>query len=316
MTAAEPRDARADGRDGSGGERTPDLSVVIPSVNGWGDLEGCLRALLDQEGGVEIEVLVVDRVGQPVRGRLAAVRPSVRVLEAPADTPIPELRARGFEAARAPLVGVIEDHVIVPSDWARRMLDAHREGAEVVGGAVENAARDRLVHWAAFLCEYAQCLSPAPGPSDWLVGNNVTYRRELLDRHRAVVREGGWENRLHDTLRAEGVRLVCRPEIVVGHDRPFGFGEYVGQRYLYSRSYAGARAAGASWPARLAWVAGALALPPVLAVRIVRGVWRSGRHRRELLLSLPMIAVFTLAWAAGEAVGAALGPGDALARVR
>jgi hypothetical protein len=294
----------------------PDLTVVIPSVNGWGDLEGCLAALDAQEGDLELEVIVADRVGGPVRERLTESAENVRVLEAPAGTTIPELRAMAFAAARAPIVGVIEDHVIVPPDWGRAMLQAHAVGELVVGGSVDNAARQRLVEWATFLCEYAHCLAPPAGAAEWLTGNNITYRRDLLERHRAVVEEGRWENRLHDALRESGVTLHCRPEICVGHKKHFTFGEYLSQRYLYARSYAGKRVEGRSPLARLGYALAALALPPLLGIRIFSGVWGTGRYRGLLVASLPMIAIFVTAWAAGEAVGAAAGPGDALSRVR
>lgn len=57
-------------------------------------------------------------------------------------------------------------------------------------------------------------------------------------------------------------------------------------------------------------------LPGVLFARIVSRVWRRGRHRRELLYSLPLLIPFALAWAAGETMGAWFGGGNALTRVR
>jgi hypothetical protein len=44
-------------------------------------------------------------------------------------------------------------------------------------------------------------------------------------------------------------------------------------------------------------------------------VWRKGAHRAELLRSLPLLAVFAVAWAAGEVVGYWMGPGDAPGKV-
>ena len=293
-----------------------ELAVVVPSVNGWGDLEGCLRALADQQGDPALEIIVVERVGPSVRQRIAETFPDVSVIEVPAATTIPAMRAAAFEAASAPIVGVIEDHVIVPPEWTRQMLEVHAEGARVVGGSVENAATGTIVEWASFLCEYSQCLAPEPGPADWLTGNNVTYRRELLGDHRNVIAEGRWENRLHDALRESGVELTSRPEIRVGHKKHFGLGEYLSQRYLYARSYAGMRVEGAGPGRRLGYGAAALALPPLLFYRTIRGVLASGRHRSELVRSLPLIALFVTSWAAGEVVGYVAGSGDSLSRVR
>jgi GT2 family glycosyltransferase len=291
------------------------MSVVIPSVNGWDDLEGCLAALAAQPDHLHLETIVADRVGESVRVPLRDRYPHVRLLEAGLDITIPDLRALAFERARAEIVGVIEDHVIVPPDWAERMIEAHGAGAEVVGGAVDNAADQRWVDWAAFLCEYSHCLVPPTGPADWVTGNNVTYRRDLLKRFRGVLGEGRWENHLHDALRNAGITLVSCPDIRVGHKKHYTAAEYLHQRYLYARSYAGMRLEGASTLRKLGYGSAALALPPLLLTRIVSRVLQSGRHRRELFRSLPLLALFVTAWAAGEVVGYWRGDGDSLKKV-
>lgn len=294
----------------------PELSVVVPSVNGLQDLNDCLAALEEQRRNVSLEVLVVDRCGDALREEVRRRFPAARVLPAPPSATIPQMRAMAFAEATAESVAVIEDHVIVPPGWARALLDAQRAGAPVVGGSVENAAVERTVDWAAFLCEYSHCIPPlAAGPADWLTGNNIVYPRELLVRYRSVVDAGGWENLLHDALRRDGIALTCRPEIVVGHKKHYTVGEYVSQRYLYARSYAGVRFPNASPVARLAYGAAALALPPMLFWRTVSRVMSKRRHRAELVRSLPLLAVFVLAWAAGEVVGYVSGPGNSLSRV-
>lgn len=300
-----------------GEAETPDLSVVVPSVNGWGDLRVCLEALNTQRKEVKLEVLVVDRLGEGLREQVRHAFPWVRLIPASTSTVIPDLRAMGVGEARAPAVAVIEDHILVPPGWARRMLAALDAGADVVGGPIENAATETLVEWAAFLCEYSACLPPLPaGPADWLPGNNIVYRRELLERFRPVLESGRWESHLHDSLRQAGTTLVCRPEVAVGHKKHFTIGEYVGQRYLYSRSYAGMRVAGAPLLLRAAYGLAALLLPPVLFYRTVARVWPHRAYRGHLIRSLPLLGLFVVAWAAGEVVGYWAGPGDSLSRVR
>ncbi len=292
------------------------LSVVVPSVNGLGDLAGCLVALVEESGRTPLEILVVDRVGEALRREVAGRFPSVLVLAAPVDTSIPDLRALAFEAATAPVVAVIEDHVIVPPGWARAHLEAHARGEQVVGGAVENAATERLVDWAAFLCEYHHLIPPLPaGPVPGITGNNTSYDRELLLAHREAWRAGRWEDHLHAAMQRGGVVLVSHPEIRVGHKKHYSVGEYLSQRYLYSRAWAGVRASGTPVAARFVAGAARVALPPVLYLRIVRTIWNKGRHRRELLRSLPLLALFALGWAAGEMVGFWCGPGTALSQV-
>lgn len=293
----------------------PELSVVIPSVNGWDDLAGCLAALEGERRDVALEVLVPERCGAAVRGQAGKRFPWVTVLPVPASATIPEMRALAFDRASAPSVAVIEDHVIVPRGWARELLQA-RATAQVVGGGVRNAATERLVDWAAFLCEYSHLLPPLPaGESEWITGNNTVYARTLLEQHRATTHAGRWENHLHDALRKEGVALICRPDIVVGHKKHYTVGEYFTQRYLYARSYAGARIAGSSPLRRLAYGVGGFLLPPVLLWRTVSRSLRKQVDHALVWRALPLTVLFVCAWGAGEIVGTWFGEGDSLSKV-
>lgn len=295
---------------------SPALSVIVPSVNGTGDLVPCLEALAAQREDVVLEVVVVDRLGEAVRNVVRRTFPWVRVVAAAPGTTIPAMRALGFDAATGDFIAVIEDHVQVPPGWGGALLAAQEGGVTVVGGGVSNAATARVVDWAAFLCEYSHCIPPLPaGPSDWLTGNNVVYPRALLQRYRASLAPDKWENHLHDLMRRDGVALVCRPDIVVAHKKHYTVGEYATQRYLYARSYAGARVAGAGRARRLAFGAAACALPPVLYYRVVSRVVAKRRHRAELVRSLPLLALFVVSWAAGEVVGSWFGAGDSLSKV-
>ena len=290
--------------------------MIVPSVNGFAYLRRCLEALSAQEGSARLEILVADRCGAEVRAQVAQHFPLARVLAAAPETTIPELRALALRNASAPSVAVIEDHVIVPPDWARRMLEARQQGAQVVGGGVANAATDRLVDRAAFFCEYGHLLGELPvGPAEWLTGNNTVYDRSLMAPHAGLI-ERAWEDRLHAALKGAGVTLVSRPDIVVGHDMHYTVFEYFTQRYHYSRSYSGARSRDMPGPKRMIFAGATVLLPPILLKRIVSSVWRHRAHRADLIRSLPAIALWTLAWAAGDAVGFLFGPGTSLQKVR
>ncbi|HHL21000.1 MAG TPA: glycosyltransferase [Aliiroseovarius sp.] len=294
-----------------------DLSVIIPSVNSFDDLDSCLTALTTDQGA-DLEIIVVDRLGPLVRHEVRQKFPAVTLLPVPPGTTIPAMRAQGIRAAGAPAIAVIEDHVIVPVQWARRMLDALGDDNDVVGGAVDNAATETLVDWAAFLCEYSSTLPPLPaGPSEWLPGNNVIYRTETLRRYDDVLDEGKWENRLHDAMRKDGITLLMHPEIIVGHKMHYSFRLYMEQRFLYSRSYAGAlRDAMPRSKQLIMGAAAAVALPPLMFVRTIQRIRSKKRHLNHLAKSLPLLVPFCLSWGAGEAAGYWLGSGSALSKVR
>ena len=295
-----------------------DLSVVVPAVNDAEMLAHTLSALFAQNGDVELQILVPARTGDAARRLVADRFPSATLLPVPPGTTIPAMRRIAFDAAKAPVVAVIEDHVTVPPDWAARLVALVSESRPVVGGWLENEATARLSDRAAYLCEYGHMLRPVPsGEHSWVTGNNVAYHRSVLDRFSDVVAEEQWENRLHDAIRDSGVPLVVQADLIAGHRMLYRSGwEYAGQRYLYSRAYAGMRAAGQGSARSLALGLGALLLPPVLLFRIVKNGWGASVSRTDLVMSLPLLTLFVSAWSLGEVVGALAGPGDALGRVR
>jgi hypothetical protein len=292
----------------------PALSVVVPSVSGDVSVVACLEALRATAAFTPLQVIVADRCGPIFRADLGSRFPEIEILAADGRS-IPELRSLAIARAVAAAIAVIEDHVIVSPDWGRQMLAALAEGADAVGGSVYNGATSTVLDRTAFLCEYGPLLAPLPrGPAERIAGNNVVYRRAALDRYGTMC-AGQWEDVLHAAMRRDGYRLECRPEITVEHRQHVRFGDYVLQRFLYSRSYAGARAAGAGPLRRLAMAAASLALPPVLLTRTVRHAIRA-RQSADCARGLPLLFVFTTVWAAGEVVGWLRGSGDALARVR
>ena len=248
--------------------------------------------------------------------RVARRFPRARIIPVPPGTTIPRMRELAFDAATGDAVAVIEDHVIVPPGWARALLDARRETGAVIGGSIDNAARSSVVDWAAFLCEYSHCITPLPaGPTNALPGNNVIYDRALLQRYRETIAAGKWENHLHDALHRDGVPMILRPEIGVGHKKHYTVGEYLSQRFLYARSYAGERVKGMPLARRLSYGAAAFALPPLLMYRTVTRVLAKRRYRMQLALSMPLLVLFIASWTAGEIVGYWAGPSDSLSRV-
>jgi len=294
----------------------PLVSVVIPCVNGLPVVAECVECLLKVEGGVPVEVLVADRTGEATRSVLRERFPQVEVIAAEGSTSIPALRAAALERVQGQMVAILEDHCLVQPGWLKAVVRAYQAGHQVVSGPVENGCLQRAVDWAAFFCEYTRFMGPVPdGIVTEVAGNNSAYDRRLFEQLRPELEAEAWESAWHVRLRELGVTLYSDPEMVVLHKKSFGYGYFASQRYHYSRSFAGMRLRAAPvWKRGLYALATSL-LPGVLLCRIVSAVLRKGRHGREFLRSLPVLATFLVVWAVGEAVGALLGPGDSLQRV-
>ena len=300
----------------------PEISVVVVSLGGDAAIRGCLESLHQQHGDVAAEVIVADATGQLDPTQVSRRFPDTTVVRAGGRATIPALRAAALRRSRGDIVAVMNEYCVADPHWYEEIVRTHGAHPEcvAVGGAVENASRDRLTDWAAYFCEYSRYMLPVPARTvDDIPGHNVSYKRRAFEQVPgldAVLSRGFWESTLHPILRRRGERFFSAPSVVVYYTKRFGFGQFLRQRYHYSRHYAGEVVAGAACLRRAFRVAAAGALPAVLFGRIVARVARKRRHMRELALSSPMLVIFTAVSAAGEAVGALLGPGRSLHEVR
>jgi len=296
------------------GSTEPALSVVVASVNGLPYLADCLAAL--EQHAPAAEVIVADSTNAETRAVVAERFPRVKLLSFDEPMTVPELRAAGIFSASAPHVALIEDHCNVREGWADRLLAAHEEGHAVVGGSIRNAADRRIRDWAAFLCEYSGYMPPAPaGSVGDLPGMNVSYDRTAIAAIDDLLREGRWEGWLHARLLERGFVLWSDPDAVLDHAKDFGFREFLSQRYHYSRSYAGMRNPELGWK-RWVYAFGSPLLVPLMYRRVVRNVQRTGGYRRELTRATPLILLYSVVWAGGEAIGGLFGGGRSLLHVR
>jgi Glycosyl transferase family 2 len=302
-------------RPGSGaGLSRPGLSVVIASVNGMPYLGRCLDALAER--APDAEVVVADWTDEATRAEVRKRWPGVKLLSFDEAMTIPELRAAGVFAATAPAVALIEDHCLVAPTWAVLLEAAHAGGHEVTGGPIRNVATNRIRDWAAFFCEYSAVMEPMPrGPVAGLPGMNVSYGPNALAAIDDLLRAGRWETWLHPRLQERGFELWCEPEAVVEHDKDFDLGEFLSQRYHYSRSYAGMRNPDLG-ARRALYALGTPLLVPLLYARMARNVFARRRARRQFLLASPLVLLYVTVWAFGEAIGYAFGGGRSLLKVR
>jgi hypothetical protein len=293
---------------------SPELSVVIASVNGFPYIGRCLDSL--RRDCPEAEIIVADYTDEGTRQRIREEWPAAKLLSFDEPTPVPLLRAAGTAAATAPYVAVIEDHCVVREGWSSRILAAHLAGHEVVGGSIRNGETGRVRDWAAFFCEYTEHMEPAPaGVVASLPGMNVSYSRDAIAAMDGYLKKGLWETWLHPHLQSQGFELWSDPEIALEHVRDFGFWFFLEQRYHFARSYAGLRNPELGWK-RAVYCLGSPLLVPLVTYRITRNVLRNGRHLAEFARAAPLVTVYAAAWAVGESAGYALGGGNSLLRVR
>jgi hypothetical protein len=276
----------------------PALSIVIGSNGAPGSVERCLQALEPQLDGAEVVVCEPAASSEQVRRRF----PNAQFRERPGAL-VPELWRDGIEVSSGDLVALTISPMRPAADWVAT-LRARLAEDEVVAGAIDPCEGLRVADWAEYFCRYAHDMRPFARREDPAIpGDNCGYRRDLLERTRELWRDGFWEPEVNRALRASGVRLWHDPALVVCQGRSAGFGRFIGQRFTHGREYGRQRGRRFSTSRNLVGLPLALAVPVLLVLRTAREVFRRGRFRGNLLLSLPALVVYEAAWAAGEAAG-------------
>jgi hypothetical protein len=275
------------------------LSIVVASTGAPGSVASCLTALAGQMSGAE--VIVCERAASPPE--LQAGFPFARFLERQSATLVPELWRDGIDAASGQAVALTISVMRPAADWVACIRSRLAED-EVVAGAIEPGDGLRVVDWAEYLCRYARDMRPfARRESPEIPGDNCAYRRELLQRARAVYRDGFWEPEVNRVLSAQGAPLWQDPDVVVYQGRSAGFSAFFRQRLEHGRAYGRQRGARFSAGRNVAGVVLAFVVPALLVVRTAREVLSRRRCRTRFLAALPALVAFDAGWAAGEAVG-------------
>ena len=295
--------------DGRGARRS--CAVVVASNRDPALLHACVASLLPQCVAAHAD-LIVARAGALAPediDRLTAC--GVRLLFAPADATIPELRGRGMQGAVADLVAVTEDHCVADAGWLEALQRAAGTDADVIGGGMDNARRARAVDWGAYFSEYGffsseRSATPGTDAPPLLTGANVAYARSVAGRVAAWAIAGDWENVAHRRLAAEGRLLRFAPRAVILQNKSYAFGSFCVDRYEHGLDYARTRLALDGTHRRWVLFAATPVLPFLLTIRVARAAARG--RLATFLRAVPATFAFLGAWSLGEAVGYLAGP--------
>jgi len=301
----------------------PALSVVITVVSDTSEaadtqhLEQCLEAFQHQADPPPMELLVTCNGRLPGVEQLRRSYPDVNFIaveklrtarSGPSREHHDELRGIGIRASHAPLIALIEDVGVPDPHWAARLVSEHAASYAAVGGAMENGI-DRALNWAVYFGDFGRYQNPVPrGPSAFVSDANVCYKRAALERVADAWPESYNEARVHGALAARGEVLALSPEVVVRQNRlNLRLGPVLTERYVWGRSFAATRVAGAPSSRRLAMAAMTPLLPFILFLRQAKKVMASGRNRGAFVRSAPLTMLLNVAWSWGEFAGYATG---------
>jgi len=288
----------------------PEISVVMGTANAADTIEACLASLQQQPLSSRTEIIVADCSTDGTDALIRSKFPAVKLLRFAGAVGLPQLLHEALARAEGRVVTVTEPHCTFAADWLEKLCQAHDSEFAVIGGAVENGRPDGLLSWACYFADYGAFGLPSRKKvTTLLAGNNVSYKRSVLDRAVPSMQDGFWKVFFHRDLEQRGVRFLFDPEVVVYYARPDTFRSFLQRYYRRAWSFAALRCERISPGGRFFRVVTAPALPFLLLYRRLSGSWGKGRRTGKLLLSIPLLGIFMTAWAAGEFTGYLLGPG-------
>jgi len=284
----------------------PELSVVMACSGAGEPSEEVLAGLRRGCDGIATELIVVSAGDGGSEDVAAAHFPDVLVARRPANTLTPILWGDGCRLARGRIVAFTTNQMRVAPLWARKLLEALESGATGAAGPVGlGPGPDRATAAAYFtrFSLFAPHLWTVQARARDIPGDNAAYRREAILRHPDLVEQGFWEVEFHRRFETEGGFLLMEPAASATLIGSVPFGALLRQRYRHAREFGESRVA-RHGERRLKLLLLAPLVPLVLMVRVGRRVLPAGGEKRLFLGALPRLALLSMAWAAGEAIGA------------
>jgi hypothetical protein len=278
------------------------LSIVVGVQHAQGNLVEILRALAPAVHP-QVELLFCHTAADPDVPALVAAQGQIKVVRGPAGSLIPQLWRDGILAARGERVATTTAHCIPTADWVDRLIAADIDNT-AVGGVIENDPNADANSRAVFLLRYAAYAPPQTRryvPE--LAADNAIYRRSDLLRHDDLLRLGFWEPWFHKRFRAEGIQLLLDPTLRVMHRNRYTAGEFIAQRFAHGKEFGLSRGRERSLTRKLLLIFLAPGIFPVLMYKRVIGSRQKPELRKQLKGAWVWLAIFTLAWAAGETCG-------------
>ena len=290
------------------------LSVIVRVVGGKAFVGRCLDGLAAQTGTGAIEIIIPYGANFSSVGQLQREFPQfvfLRVVDGQNGLPLARPAAAhelcdvqtsvALAVAHGEIVALIEDNATPARDWCSQILQAHKLPYEVIGGAVEHTGHGTL-NWAVYFLDFGRYQLPmSEGPAAYLTDVNVSYKRAALESVHAVWAQKYNEVAVHKALTKKGAVLWRRPQIVVYQDRGLlSFGRQLRERFAWGNLFAAVRVSEMTVIRRFLYIVLSPLIPLVLATRMARKVFLSGRNRLRFVLSLPVFLSLGSVWCVGE----------------
>lgn len=211
-------------------------SAVLTSFNKREDVRKNLRSLLAQVEPFQ-EIIVVDNASKD--GTIEMVRtefPSVRLIVMPDPSyGACETFNIGFSSAQAPFIAILDDDIVLPPDWLKRLFDRFEQEPETTA----------MISTKVIEPEMPQSYIDAPAVNE--IRYMSTFRGCGTLSKAEVIRRAGWyderffiygnERDLAARVLGLGYRILQFPPVVTQHGTPFGMKKGARSLYYHVRNF-------------------------------------------------------------------------------
>ena len=213
-------------------------SIIIPTFNGASRIENCLKVLLDQTAGRDIEIVVIDDGSKDNTAEVVRRYPSVRLISRANAGPAAARNLGAFEA-RGTILLFTDDDCIPIAGWLDAMLTPFGD-PEIVGVKGTYCTRQRQLAARFVQVEYEDKYRLMAGqPSiDFVDTYSAGFRRENF------LEMNGYDTsfpvacaediELSYRMSARGWKMVFAPKAVVSHTHPDSFSRYLKKKYKFA----------------------------------------------------------------------------------
>jgi glycosyltransferase involved in cell wall biosynthesis len=161
----------------------PVASVIVLAYRAAPFIRRSLKSLRRQTLAEPFEVIVVWSGDEATPALVAAEFPESRLVGGRQRLLTGAARNLGLAHARAGIVAFLAADCEAAPDWLELRVAAHREGHDLVGGAVVWAEPANAVARAGHLLEYNSCLPGRPREVSASPVYNLSFRRAVFDRY-------------------------------------------------------------------------------------------------------------------------------------
>ena len=223
-----------------------------------------------------------------------------------------QLWAKAIAQARGTHVAIVDARCPPSAGWLRAAREAVAQGLAAFFGPVSYGGADDDRARVEYVLEYGQFARPLAVGLREVPGNNLVFRRDLLDAQ--AVRGGEFHKVFFvASLRRSGVVPAYRDDLEVLYAKRYPRVHYLRRRLAHGRTYAALRSAQVSMAQRLLRMLTSPVLPLLRLGRIAAAV--SGKPGLgAVLLRRPIHALAAeTAWSLGECAGYVSGqPGSSV----